>query len=375
MNQKNLQVIFKKYIDHFERINSVENDENYKWEIAQKFQEFDLDAPDFADMLLKMLKISENLIDSSQQLPFYALVDYARKEPETVREMFRALFANEHLDVEAKQATIVAFIEASEELRKKYSPDSRLYMNNQRSVMMYLFLRYPNSNYGYKASQAKSFADCIEFYDDWGPMNDFNLGIYCRMCDQLVEEIKKCDALVATHKSRYENTDRKFHADENLHILALDIIYSSQVYNFYDGMTFAPINSQARKLHFERVKKANELKEALEKAQAADALLAEAREYFIKAFETIKTVKHKMFGEGTVESFDGSILTVHFPKVDAAKKLGLTMSLHNKLIVCEAEGFAEAVEKYSEVMKYEHQIPSNLKRAKEELQPYLEYLE
>ena len=375
MNQKNLQVIFKKYIDHFERINSVENDENYKWEIAQKFQEFDVDAPDFADMLLRMLKISENLIDSSQQLPFYALVDYARKEPETVREMFRVLFANEHLDVEAKQATIVAFIEASEELRRKYSPDSRLYMNNQRSVMMYLFLRYPNSNYGYKASQAKSFADCIEFYDDWGPMNDFNLGIYCRMCDQLVEEIKKCDALVATHKSRYENTDRKFHADENLHILALDIIYSSQVYNFYDGMTFAPINAQARKLHFERVKKANELKEALEKAQAADALLTEAREYFIKAFETIKTVKHKMFGEGTVESFDGSILAVHFPKVDATKKLGLTMSLQNKLIICEAEGFTEAVEKYSDVMKYEHQIPSNLKRAEEELQPYLEYLE
>ena len=71
MNQKNLQVIFKKYIDHFERINSVENDENYKWEIAQKFQEFDVDAPDFADMLLRMLKISENLIDSSQQLPFF----------------------------------------------------------------------------------------------------------------------------------------------------------------------------------------------------------------------------------------------------------------------------------------------------------------
>ena len=375
MNQKNLQVIFKKYIDHFERINSVENDENYKWEIAQKFQEFDVDVPDFADMLLRMLKISENLIDSSQQLPFYALVDYARKEPETVREMFRALFADEHLDVEAKQATIERFIEASEELRKKYSPDSRLYMNNQRSVMMYLFLRYPNSNYGYKASQAKSFADCIEFYDDWGPMNDFNLGIYCRMCDQLVEEIKKCDALVATHKSRYENTDRKVHADENLHILALDIIYSSQVYNFYDGMTFAPINAQARKLHFERVKKANELKEALEKAQTADALLTEAREYFIKAFETIRTVKHKMFGVGTVESFDGSILTVHFPKVDATKKLGLTMSLQNKLIVCEAEGFAEAVEKYSDVMKYEHQIPSNLKRAVEEIQPYLEYLE
>lgn len=154
MNRENLWIIFQKYIDSFEYINNRDNNENYKWEIAQKFQAFDVDAPDFADMLSKMWKISENLIDSSQQLPFYALVDYAKKEPETVREMFRKLYADEHIDVETKQSKIEEFIRASEELRKKYNPDSHLYTNNQRSVMMYLFLRYPDSNYGYKASQA-----------------------------------------------------------------------------------------------------------------------------------------------------------------------------------------------------------------------------
>lgn len=79
MNRENLRIIFQKYIDSFEYINNKENNENYKWEIVQKFQAFDVDAPDFADMLSKMWKISENLIDSSQQLPFYALVDYAKK--------------------------------------------------------------------------------------------------------------------------------------------------------------------------------------------------------------------------------------------------------------------------------------------------------
>ena len=141
-----------------------------------------------------------NNVASMGERNSYAMVDYARKEPETVREMFRKLYADEHLDCDAKQKTITEFISASEELRMKYYPDSRLYINNQRSVMMYLFLRYPDSNYGYKASQAKSFADCIEFYDDWGPMTDFRLDIFYRMCDQLIEEIKANEALVATHK-------------------------------------------------------------------------------------------------------------------------------------------------------------------------------
>ena len=93
MNKTNLQVIFKKYIDNFEFLNNSENDETYKWEIAQAFQDFDLDADDFAEMLTHMWKLTSNLIDSSQQLPFYAMVDYARKEPETVREMFKKLYA------------------------------------------------------------------------------------------------------------------------------------------------------------------------------------------------------------------------------------------------------------------------------------------
>lgn len=375
MNRENLRIIFQKYIDSFEYINNDVNNENYKWEIAQKFQAFDVDAPDFADMLSKMWKISENLIDSSQQLPFYALVDYAKKEPETVREMFRTLYTDENIDVETKQLKIEEFIRASEELRKKYNPDSHLYTNNQRSVMMYLFLRYPDSNYGYKASQAKGFADCIEFYEDWGSMNEFNLGIYYRMCDQLIEEIKSFEPLVQTHLSRYEDTTRSLHADSKLHILANDIIYSSQVYNFYDGMTFTPINAEARKLYFERVKKASALKLALEKATADDALLNEAKSYFMKAFETIKTIKHKSFGEGSVESFNGSVLVVHFPKVSETKKLGLNISLLNGFISCEYDGFAESVEKYRDVMRNEHQIPSNLKRATEQMQPYLEYLE
>ena len=110
MNKNNLNAIFKKYIDNFEVLNNEKNDETYKWEIAAEFQKFDVDTEDFAEMLNHMWRATDNFIDSSQQLPFYALVDYARKEPETVREMFRKLYAEEVMDTDVKQKLINEFI-------------------------------------------------------------------------------------------------------------------------------------------------------------------------------------------------------------------------------------------------------------------------
>lgn len=375
MNRNNLKSIFKKYIDNFEMLNNEKNDEIYKWEIAQEFQNFDVDSPDFAEMLNHMWKTTDNLIDSSQQLPFYALVDYARKEPETVREMFRKLYAEEHMDTEAKQQLVDEFIASSEELRKKYNPDSRLYVNNQRSVMMYLFLRYPNSNFAYKASQAKSFADCIEFYDDWGPMTDFKLDIFYRMCEQLIEEIKTDDALMETHKSRFENTTRKLHPDENLHILVFDIIFSSQAYNFYDGMTYAPINAQARKLYFEKVAKAKELSETLNKAKEELVLLNEAKEYISKTLVPGMTVKHKTFGEGMIEEFADTILSVHFSKINDTKKLGISVVFANGLITLASDEQTQKIKGYAPILSNESKIKTTISKTEDALQEYLEFLE
>ncbi len=376
MNKANLQRIFKSYIDNFESINT-KHDESYKWEIAQKFQGFDVEADDFVAVLTKMWKASENIIDSSHQLPFYALVDYASNcgEVETVRSMFRNLFEQEVLSPAEKQARIDDFLQKSEELRMKHKPDSHLYIANQGTVMQLLFLRYPNSNYGYKASQAKSFADCIEFYDDWGPMTAFHLDVYNRMCDQVIEEIKKNEALLETHRSRYENTDRAFHADEALHILLLDIIYSSQTYNFYDGIEFSPITAQARKLHFEKVSKAKELEGLLKAVRDDAALLIEAQEYLKNTLTEGQRIRHKTFGEGIIRGLVGSILEVEFSQRGETKKLGLIVSMTNRLLVFGETEIAETIMKYIPVLQKERDIPEKVKRAKEALEPYLDYLE
>ncbi len=305
------------------------------------------------------------------------MVDYATNydEAETVREMFRNLFGQEVLSPAEKQEKVDDFLRKSEELRMKHKPDSHLYIANQGTVMQLLFLRYPNSNYGYKASQAKSFADCIEFYEDWGPMTAFHLDVYNRMCDQVIEEIKKNEALLETHRSRYENTDRAFHADEAFHILLLDIIYSSQTYNFYEGIEFSPITAQARKLHFEKISKAKELEEVLKAAHDDAALLAEAQEYLKNMLTEGVSLRHKAFGDGIIKSLVGSILEVEFPQRGETKKLGLIVSMTNRLLVFDETEIAETITKYIPVLQKERDIPERVKRAKEALEPYLDYLE
>lgn len=375
MNNDNLKTIFKKYIDNFETINNEKNDETYKWEIVLEFQKFDVDAPDFADMLNHMWKITDNLIDSSQQLPFYALVDYARKEPETVREMFKKLYAKEHVDTDSKQKLINEFIATSEELRNKYYPDSRLYVNNQRSVMMYLFLRYPDSNFAYKAMQAKSFADCIGFYDDWGPMTDFKLDVFNRMCEQVVAEIKADKALMETHKSRFENTKRKLYPDENLHILVFDIIFSSQTYNFYDGMTYEPINAQARKLYFEKVAKAKELSEILENAKEEMTQIVAAKDYLAKTLVPGSIVKHKTFGEGMIEEYNDTTLVVKFPKTNDIKKFGISVVFGNGLMALSSDEQTEKIKEFMPLLNNEFKISTTISKTEKALQDYLEFLD
>ena len=376
MNQQRLQQIFKQYIDRFEELNT-EHREIYKWEIAAEFQHFDVDAPNFVEMLSHMQRTMQNILDNKAQHPFIGLIECAKKpgEEETVREMFRALYAQEVRTIPEKQAAINAFLASYNELKQRYFPESWQYNNDQRSVMTYLFFRYPNHYFAYKASEAKDFADCVEFYEDWGTTNEFRLDRYERMCEQLIEEIKKNDALLATHRSRYENAKTPLHPDENLHILAFDIIYCSQAYGFYADMTFPKINAKARRLYEETVKEANKRYEKLQQAEQNMALLEEAKKSYADAFSVGSKILHKTYGEGKIEESDGLNATVHFSKTNETKKLGLPQSVKSGWIVIEDSAQAEKLKSYESVLGQRTNIAARWKHAMEEFEPYQEYFD
>ncbi len=375
MNAARLNMLFKNYIDKFDYISFGNHDETYKWEIVQSFQdEFDLDTDDFAEMLNGLWKKSQNLIDNSTQLPFFALVDYARHEPDTVRKMFAALYEDDGGDLTQRQKKIDRFIAQTEELRAKYRPDSWRYVNDQRSVMSYLFLHDPDNNYLYKSTQAHEFADCVEFYDDWGSGVNFKLPVYYRMCDELVDVLKSSESLMEKNAERFSRTERHLYPDNALHILCFDMIYSSQVYGLYGNIEYAHPNSAEKRAYLEKRDKALQLDEIYKEAALQAQELAQIEEFLSSALVIGSEISHKTYGIGTIEACESGYLRIRFADSVGVKKFGLLSSLVGGFVIPNLPGIDEYIKEHSHIMKTENIIPARLKKAEADLAPYRDLL-
>ena len=234
MNTAHLQQIIDNYIGKFDYLNTGGNDEYYKWQIIHRFMPMMDDAlaasdQAFPSKLYAVKKLTMNLIDSYTQ-PFNGLVEFSKKEPSTVRTMFSALFQAAKADTAQKQNAIQGFLDQSHQLRDKYFPDSYLYNDDLHSVTGYLFLYDPDHNYLYKATHCRSFADCIEFYDDWGSGETTRLDVFYRMCDEALEYLKQDESLMATTASRFAIDPEHMHPDHEKHILLFDLIYCCSTY-------------------------------------------------------------------------------------------------------------------------------------------------
>lgn len=378
MNTKNLNIIFENYIARFEHINEPSGaNENYKWFAVRNFQKaFDLDAPDFAAMLKKACRATENMIDNYMQ-PFSGLVVMAEKngEAETIREMFRSLYAEDGGDLTLRQRKITAFLASCDRLLEKHYPSSHLYKNDQRSAMAYLWFHDPDSNYMCKTTEARYLAKAAEFYEEWGTYSSFRLDVYYRFCDALIEEIRKNDALLAIHRSRFEGHEAEMHPDTKLHILAFDLIYCARTYSLYTGVEIKSSSPEDRSLYKQRRDKAAELAGQLAAAEEKMILLQEG----ISAAESMirggAAIRHRALGIGTLENFDGSYLTVRFPGLDTSKQFELTSALGNGFLVLDAPAFPAFIEKYGAVLKQSTDIPNRLKAAEAALKPYAAFLD
>ena len=253
-------------------------------------------------------------------------------------------------------------------------------MNDQRSAMAYLFLYDPDNHYLYKASEARSFASCIEFYDDWGSGANFKLHSYYRMCDKLVEEIKKSDALISTHHSRFydkNNTKRTdMHPDNNYHILAFDIIYGAPEdrYNFYKGIPYKKITAESRRLYDERTKKAKELYADLKQAQADADLLEEAKKYFKANIVPGLYVKHKTFGNGKIIEVDENFVSIFFERSGKTHKLSIMRTFPSEILTADIPDLHEHMLIYRNIGLKEQSILPTLEKASKAFEEYAEFL-
>lgn len=371
----NLQQIFAHYIDKFDFINNNENEEFYKWNVSAKFRRLMDDAlkkdgDEFAEALYLVKASTLNMIDSYTQ-PFHGLVEYARKgDAAIVKQMFIDLYADDGGDLQVQAEKISHFFDESNKLLEKHFPGSYRYKQNSHSVSAYLFLYDPDHHYMFKATQASIFADCMGFYDDWGTGDNIKLDVFYRMCDQLVDEINSCDALLKTDSLRFRMSEDEMIKDEAKHMLAFDIIYCCSVYDLFGGVSFNRLNLKEKQDYIKNKAKAESMLKEYQDAVELFDKLQEAETYLCDSLLVGTKVKHNKEGLGTVEAIEDNRLIVRFDATNESKKYGLNLAIANGNITADVEGFAEKIQQLSLVLKNSSQIVSGLDRAKRALEPF-----
>ena len=194
--------------------------EKFKWEAVKCFQDnWDVNAQDFSEMLVRALDKTANLLVSANNFPKRMIVKFSQQAPEEVRSMFLALY-DESKDVYER---INNFKLQSAILLDKYGNGAANHYQNENAITVYLWLRYPDKYYIYKFGEVKNTANELEA--DY----HFKKGAYTenlRGCFELHNEVSTVlhdDAeLVSLFKAQLTDT---CYPDPELKTLALDVVF------------------------------------------------------------------------------------------------------------------------------------------------------
>ncbi len=212
------------YIEHFADYNGSVRNETLKWSAAERFKEhWNIDAEDLHGTWKASL--NKSFIDTQHASPWTGIEKLLSKpeEVEYVREEFRKLFQEDE-DPDRKLSQIDAFIEQINAHIDLHEDISKHSYQDRPSVLTYMNLNSPDTNYRYKPDPANEWAAYTEV-GDWTTGADFSLAKYYRMCDELLEIVKSREDLLALHNRRFEKGLKNY--DQELHILTFDVLYCS----------------------------------------------------------------------------------------------------------------------------------------------------
>ena len=202
-------------------------DEKYKWEAVKWFQDnWDVNAPDFAEMLNRSLDKTFNLLASNNNFPKGMIVGFAKSAPEEVRAMFIALF-DESKDVFERMD---AFKMQSSILLEKYGNGAAQHYQYENAISTYLWLRYPDKYYIYKFGEVKTVASELgaDYRFKKGAYAD-NIRNFLKLYDEISVALKEDTELVNLFQSQLTDT---CYPDPELKTLTIDIgFYISRYYS------------------------------------------------------------------------------------------------------------------------------------------------
>ena len=206
--------------------------ENYKWKAIKCFQDnWDINAADFPEMLECSLKMTQNLLTSSNYFPQRMIIAFAKKFPEEVRSMFENLF-DESKDVVER---IEKFKDTSSSILNKFGENAKNHYQTENAISIYLWLRYPDKYYIYKIGEIKKVANALESkYQFKNGDYENNLRNFIQFYNEVNSELKNDEELVNIFKSLL--TDECY-PDPELKTLTLD-------FGFFISRSFSDKNNK-----------------------------------------------------------------------------------------------------------------------------------
>lgn len=249
MNKENLHELINRYEESIDTIYNEEHDELFKWKAMKTWRDewFKPGSAfaSFADRFSAAKKDFSLFMDNSRLHPSAGVIKLWEQEPETVECLFReVLFGDAHGDVAVVQDNMDRFLDEYENLRCKYFPRNWTFKQNRHSASVFLAMNDPSFNYVFKASEAQTMAEYLDFGLSIGSGMNFSLPNYYRLCEEIVAALKEHKSLLDTHFGRLTS---EHYDDQSLHLLAFDLMYCCRTYNFYWGLTVPSMGKTIRK--------------------------------------------------------------------------------------------------------------------------------
>lgn len=219
----NMDLLRRFVVAYEKRFDEISRDEIYKWQAVQWFtRHWNIEAANFAVMLEESLRRTSNLLESGYYYPRRMILRNAEREPEAVREAFRGLFDEED-DLIAR---ITSFQTTLKGLTERGFPGKKSFQDD-RAVLVYLVMRYPDTYYLYKPTMFAEFVRKLGYDYRFKWQKSINIIPYLNLCERIREEIVQYDSLLKRH---FERIGTNEYADEAFHLLTQDLIYAVTKY-------------------------------------------------------------------------------------------------------------------------------------------------
>ena len=363
MNKLHLERILSQYVTRFEELDAQARlDSAGRWQAACCFQkEWNIEAEDFEGMYLaataRMDLVADRMLVTQSDNIAYLL---GQGETAFVRDCFERLFSEDDGDLERRKQRASAFAEAVNQKTEECAGTLK-YPMKMGHGLFYLNMWRPAENYIYKSTDAASWANCVEFAEDFGGGRTFSLTRFYRLCDELRKVISEDDRFRAIDAQIRETVGAG--PDDQMHLLVYDIMYRAQAGHFYKN---AGIEKMTVKV---RLKKAA----AQERIDSLELLIAGKRHQMEKMGDQEEVgsldgaaVVHKKYGKGVVDEVTDDKIVIRF--ADEVRKFKYPHAFHNGFLALETTDRMDSFKNNAEMAKMKDQLTKEIRSLSGELE-------